>query len=102
MRTPHFTAERSLYHRTNWRPSRRLAGQAVAAEPQLRIRTGGSSGCNEGCRALCDIQFDLDEQDCWDQFKLYSCVEAAERKHAICLDNCGCGPIIAFTSRFIA
>jgi len=70
--------------------------------PQLRIGAGGAGGgCNQGCKALCDIQFDLDEQDCWDNFKLYSCVEDAERKLERCLDNCGCGPIIAARGMFI-
>jgi hypothetical protein len=97
MSIPGFTAEASLYRtsrfyssvrpRDPWEDTREIL-------PQL-ARGWGGLACNEACKALCEIQCDLDEQDCWDNFRLYDCVEDAERKLERCLDNCGCGPIIA-------
>jgi hypothetical protein len=103
MNMPGFTAEASLYRTSR---SYLIAGSpnhllgSLGILPQLQRGSGPSGvGCNSGCKALCELQFDLDEQDCWDNFKLYDCVEMAERKLAQCLDNCGCGPIVALTPR---
>jgi hypothetical protein len=99
MSIPGFTGEASLYKTSaHYRAMAGSPNDLVGSRgifPQLSRGWGGPGACDQGCKALCELQFDLDEQDCWDKGKLYDCVEDAERKLEGCLDNCGCGPIIA-------